>query len=277
MIPNLALREPSERNRLSPRFLCIEMNSDSYLVKRSCTSTRSSRGEVADGANQSIGAHLKPRGFVSKILLIVSTKRKQSGHGIEPVAAQPESANVVRGTCGISTFGSPRRPVDPVQAWLSGYDAFTEKYSKIKYHVKSSQVSFPWHQMPEEDLYRLGVAGVCYEHTAIAWQPGRDRSKARFFQVHVYAELCQEGLKRAQALVPMLHEMTEIIPAASRELSYFLVEQMPWAIWPLPVERLIGGIIDQSLRHAASVVDEMLRFFAQPTEQMNLRDQQTMY
>lgn len=240
-------------------------------VWRTQVIARLSRREVAHGANQSISADLSSRGFVSRIARIVFTKTKHSAYGIKSVATQLKSTNVVCAAQGISFVGHSG-PVDPVQARVSDDDAFTEEYAEIEDYIEAQEISAPGHQMPEEDLCRLGFAQVCYERAAIAGQPGRDRSKAPFFQIHGYAEFCEESLERVQALVSMLHEITEIFSTASREFSCFLIRQMLGAIRPLSVERFTGGIIDERLRHAASFIDQMARFLVQPAEHINLRD-----
>jgi hypothetical protein len=279
MVGSDALKVYPRGHRLQLRFPVIGMNSRPDRLKLPSSLEHLSRGVVAHGANQLFGANswskLNRRSsgsFVFEIPLIVPAKIKHTTHGIEPVAAQLKSANVVRGTCGMSTVRQTL-PVDPMQARVSEDDAFTKEYSKIEDHIETSQISYPRDQVTKEDLYRLLLIDVSYERTAIAGQPGRHRGKPRLFKRHGDVEFCQKGSQRVQALFPMLHEMTEILFATSPKLPRLLVGQIPWTMRPLPVRRLIDGIIDESLRHAPPLVDEMLRFLPQPAEHSDLQRQ----
>jgi hypothetical protein len=234
-----------------------------------------SRGVVPHGSKQLIGSHPFSWSVLSKVLRVVPTKIKHPAGRIQSVASRFKSGEMKRALHGLSIVGCSG-PRNPVYAWVSSGNAFSEKNPEIEDHVKAAQVALPWLEAAKEDLHRLVVAQIWYERSAVSGQPSGDRGKAILAQVRGYTESSQEAPECIQSVGSMLHEVSEIISAASDELFHFLIGKMTKTVRSLPVRWLIGGIIRQGLQHTTAVISEVARFAAQPAEHAYLREQWTV-
>jgi len=229
-------------------------------------------GKVTNFTDQRVTAYGAPDRSSAEINLIISTNSIQEADGIEPISPVLEPVDLKAAAVGRAIIGSAG-PVYPVEALVAEYKAFPEKYSKVDYHVKSTELSRPWLQKLKECLARLIQAKVGDECPAIPGTPSRDGGQARIINAHHHAKFGEEYAECSQSRISLFQEIGEIFSAARCKFSeqapiHILTFdlQMARIVRPLAIGWGVNWIVEQCVRHATSVFFEMSRVPTQPAK-----------
>jgi len=242
-----------------------------YATDRESNSlTRLSRGEVAYCPDQSITLHPLSYGPISKVALIRSAKIEHVTHGIKPISPALKPVNLVTAVVRGAVIGSTGS-IYPVQAFISGNDTFPKVRAQVENNVESKELSYPRLRRSEKCLKQFLSTKISDKCAAVSRQPSRDIGEPFIIHICSHVEFGKERAELGQSRVALLHEMAEILSAASRKLAQkstvlFAGVWMSWIVGSLPMERLVDRVISEGIRHAMSLFYELFRFSARPAE-----------
>ncbi|MGP0090890.1 MAG: hypothetical protein ACLPKB_13170 [Xanthobacteraceae bacterium] len=142
----------------------------------------------------------------SQVGLIICTLAIHEPNRIEPVSPVSKPGNLVTA-----------RPVYPVQALVSNYDALAEKYSQVKNDIESQPSSRPGFRKLKKNLTRCVLAQVGNKGAAIPGAPSRNCGKPLGVNPEFHTKCDKECTERGQSRITVFDEVGEVVFAACRE------------------------------------------------------------